>query len=329
MSPSTRRTVVLALGWALPVGLVLLTVLPAIALWSRLPEPVATHWNLRGHPNGAMPRVSAVGISLALACAGAALAALWTAVKPRTAGVGVALLAGGLFLSGLGASTSLVVILGNLDAATWRQAASLGWARLAIMLVIPYGLGAAGAVAGRLTEVSVPPPSPGAGARLGLSPTERAFWSAGARSRPAVPLTIAGLAAAAAGGAIALDGTAGPGLLIAAAMVVVAGAVLSVSSVWVTAGADGLTVRYGPLGWPVTRLPLRRILSAEAIRVRTVSWGYRGSLLLAGRAAVIVRNGPALRVHLKGNRRFLVTVDDAESGAALINDELARSAGPS
>jgi hypothetical protein len=42
-----------------------------------------------------------------------------------------------------------------------------------------------------------------------------------------------------------------------------------------------------------------------------------------GAAAVVVRRGPALRLSLRDGKTFLVTVDDAETGAALLNDLIA------
>jgi hypothetical protein len=55
---------------------------------------------------------------------------------------------------------------------------------------------------------------------------------------------------------------------------------------------------------------------------RNDSFGYRGSLLVFGSAAV-VRRGPALRLSLRDGKTFLVTVDDAATGAALLNDLIA------
>jgi hypothetical protein len=50
---------------------------------------------------------------------------------------------------------------------------------------------------------------------------------------------------------------------------------------------------------------------------------FAGSLLVLGRASVVLRRGPALRLTLRDARTFLVTVDDAATGAALLNDLIA------
>jgi len=82
-----------------------------------------------------------------------------------------------------------------------------------------------------------------------------------------------------------------------------------------------VSVGYGPLGLRLTRFPLRRIVAAEAVdRASPNGFGYRGSLLVLGAAAVIVRRGPALRLTLRDGKTFVATVDDADTGAALLND---------
>lgn len=54
-------------------------------------------------------------------------------------------------------------------------------------------------------------------------------------------------------------------------------------------------------------------------------WGYRGSRRTFGRAALVLRTGPAIRLDLTDNRTFAVTVDDAATGAGLLNDLRARA----
>jgi hypothetical protein len=58
-----------------------------------------------------------------------------------------------------------------------------------------------------------------------------------------------------------------------------------------------------------------RLVSASARNYSMMQmggWGYRGSLKLLHRAAVVTRRGDALDLRLKGNRRFIVTVDSPE-----------------
>jgi len=91
----------------------------------------------------------------------------------------------------------------------------------------------------------------------------------------------------------------------------------------------GLHVGYGLLPWPSTHIPLEEIASASAIDVRPIEWGgwgYRGSLTLVKRAAVVLRAGPGLRLDLHGGKVFVVTIDDPETPAALLNAETQRLA---
>jgi hypothetical protein len=106
-------------------------------------------------------------------------------------------------------------------------------------------------------------------------------------------------------------------------LIVIGLAVLFFTSVRVRVAARGVTVAYGVLGFRLTRIPLRRISGAEAVLRTTPSFGYRGSLLVLGTAAVVLRRGPALRLTLRDGKTFLVTVDDAATGAALLNDLIA------
>ncbi len=123
-----------------------------------------------------------------------------------------------------------------------------------------------------------------------------------------------------------MAGLSGNWLLGALLWVVALGSV-ELTSVRALASASGVSVTYGPLRWPRQHIALDQITGAESTEVSPVSWGYRGSLRLFGRAAVILRGGEALRLDLVGHRSFLLTVDDAAIAAALINDEIGRAGG--
>ena len=50
------------LGVVAPAAWVVIAVGTFVACWTRLPDPLATHWGWSGTPNGAMPRVAALGL---------------------------------------------------------------------------------------------------------------------------------------------------------------------------------------------------------------------------------------------------------------------------
>jgi hypothetical protein len=80
---------------------------------------------------------------------------------------------------------------------------------------------------------------------------------------------------------------------------------------------------------PIVRvsIPLAQIERLEYVPdlrpVRYGGWGYRGSLRLLKRAAVILRRGEGVIFALTGDRRYILTVDDAESLARTVQARIA------
>lgn len=163
-----------------------------------------------------------------------------------------------------------------------------------------------------------------------LAPGEPAYWSGTATNRGIMLLVVLVLLE---GGLIHLMLSQTPGLAkwgIAVHVLLLFG----LSLMWkvrVTLNERALTIHYGQLGWPRQRLPLERIVSAQTFELEPMEhggWGYRGSLRLTNRAAVVVRSGLALRLELQGGKRLSITVDDAETAARLINGFVSRRAEP-
>lgn len=98
------------------------------------------------------------------------------------------------------------------------------------------------------------------------------------------------------------------------------------SQVRVRLDASELGIRYGYLGGLRQRIALERISAARATHLEPMDhggWGYRGSMRLRGRAALVVRAGAALELDLDDGKRFSITVDDAENAARRINAAVA------
>jgi hypothetical protein len=126
-------------------------------------------------------------------------------------------------------------------------------------------------------------------------------------------------------GLVAAVRSAAPGL----GIVFVGVAFLAFASVSVSVTGDGVRVRSGRLGWPAVRLSLDQVTSASAIDVKPLTlggWGYRGSVRVFGWASWIVRGGEGLQLDLTRGKRFVVTVDQADEAAAVLNGLLARRA---
>lgn len=85
---------------------------------------------------------------------------------------------------------------------------------------------------------------------------------------------------------------------------------------------DHTGVTVSPLiSWPRTRVPLDEVIQAEVVPVSPLGdfggWGYRVGR--EGAVGIVVRSGEALKVQRTGGRVLVVTVDDAATGAALLN----------
>lgn len=85
-----------------------------------------------------------------------------------------------------------------------------------------------------------------------------------------------------------------------------------------------LEILYGPNGLVRQIFDADEIIAARettAPVVRMGGFGYRGSLKFLRRAALITRRGDALVVELTGDRRFVVTVDEAQAFATALRPE--------
>jgi hypothetical protein len=305
-----------------------MVVVPA-ALWSRLPPRLTDHWTIGGTANGSMPRLVTLLTLGAIAVPGTALfVAGWLAgrrggrvgrLRPgRTAaGTAAGLTAIGVFLTAMAAGSILLVSVVNLGGGGLRSD-SVGPG------AAPLLVGGAALVTAFASLVlrrygGFGSPEDATRASLGLRPGERAVWSGRARAAWALPTGALLIAAGALTGVLARQWD--PTFVLALAGVLT----LCFTSARVTVATRGVSVGYGALGLRLTRIPLSRIESAVAVELRSFSFGYRGSLLLFGSAAVILRRGPALRLTLRDGKTFVVTVDDAATGAALLNDLIAAS----
>ncbi|AKZ56889.1 conserved membrane protein of unknown function [Streptomyces ambofaciens ATCC 23877] len=303
--------------------------LPLVA-GGRLPDRLATHWDLDGGPpDGSMPLwaaslvpaliwlVTAAATAVPLLRAGPAAGARWTMVV---------LLPTGVVLGGAQAA----VVRANLDRADWHEARQpTAWIVAVLVLAV------LAAVGGRLLatrrsggdgEATPGADDDAASGADGLAPIlpkgRRMAWF----SRTANPwlhlvAAVTGLVAVAALVALA-GGLAAPGALWAlfAGFAAASLSCALFSSVQARVSERGLEVSFGPLGWPRRRWSPGDIDAARAEVRRPAQvggWGYRLSGL---GTTVMLRAGECLVVRPRGRRTdFAVSVDDAERGAALLN----------
>lgn len=287
--------------------------------WDRLPDPLASHWGFGGEPNDSLGR-TAFAVLMLGAVAISGLSAAWVSRRPDAQPTHLSVpIVLATFLEWTLVLIAGAALIANLDAAGWQNADELP-VPLSFVMVVPAALVAAGvgSIARTLeqpTAVLGQTPS-----SVGLVAGERAAWIGTVRVMWPVYL----------GGAMSIVGilmivTAGlgPALL----LVVASAMVMAFASVRVTADRSGLAIAYGPFGWPRTRIALDRIERVTVIEVPRGShggWGYRGSLRLMGKAALVLRSGEAIQVDLQDGKQFIVTIDGAEAAAGTLNDLSAR-----
>jgi Protein of unknown function (DUF1648) len=295
------------------------------ALWARLPPRLADHWTFAGTANGSAPRlVTFLALGLIAVPGTALFLAGWFAgrhggrvgrLRPgRTAaGTAARLTAIGVFLTAMATGSVLLVSVSNLGGGGLRSD-SVGPGAAPLLVGGSALVTAFASLVLRRFGGFGSPDSEAPRASLGLRAGERAVWSGRARAAWAAPLGALLIAAGALTWALARQWDPAAVLLLAGVLT------LAFTSVRVTVAMRGVSVGYGVLGLRLTRIPLSRIESAAAVELRSFSFGYRGSLLMFGSAAVILRRGQALRLTLRDGKTFVVTVDDAATGAALLND---------
>lgn len=319
MTPRTRMTLVGVVVPALigAVGLVLI----ALAL-PQLPDPIAIHWGVTGEPDGFGSIGTVLWVIPVVVVGYAALC--FSLARGHDTGVTAVqrlVLATSPFLATLITViiTGSILIQRGLDDA--RDAPS-------VVPLIGVGL-VAGLVLGGLSLLVLPPVTDDPDDRprdtpvLELSPTERAVWFqriAPARWLTFLLLGVAGLVIV--GGGLALWFFAPLwAFLVFVVLEVVAALLVATTMFWrIRIDASGFTATAGP-GWPRFAIPLSEVESCAVITVTPMrdfgGWGIRWGA--KGRIGIVTRSGSALEVRREDGRALVVTVSQAEQGAALLN----------
>lgn len=116
------------------------------------------------------------------------------------------------------------------------------------------------------------------------------------------------------------------GWIAALVVIVVAFALAATTSFRVQITPEGFAAR-ALLGWPRIRIPLDEVESARAVEISPFGefggWGWR--IAVDGRSGIVMRRGSAIEVSRRDRRPFIVTIDGAEEGAALLQAYVDRS----
>lgn len=322
-----RRFVLVAI--VLPIAVTLLAVVVQLLLLPRLPELVASHWGPSGVADGFTPPwltpllTAVLGSVLPLLLAGAALPALRRGHDGASARLVGAMSAG---IAVLLATLLTWTIIIQLDVADPSIVTLPFWPDMVTVFAIAV---AAGLGAWLVLPRGDAHPRPTAPApTLALAAGERAVWMRSVSIARAglivVVLADIVVSALAVGSWVVGASAAGAWLLSAVALLLV---VLTATSVAFHVRVDdtGLTVQ-SVLGLPRVRVALDDIESVAVIDAQPMAefggWGIR--LAVDGRFGVVLRAGEAIAITRRGARPFVVTVDDADTGAALLRAFSAR-----
>ncbi len=280
--------------------------------WSHLPARLATHWDSRGRVNGFMSRSATLVWTIGSATLAAAFLITLTVLAVRRKSYG-----GQLIGVSIGALITSIYTFATLDSVVSAQSDAAatpgpGLFRLAPVILAPVILVV---VSVRAVAMSQPVGDIPLGTRVDLAPGERAVWIGSLTAWPMLlpPLFI-----------IALGVVLAATLRLWAFLALVPLGILlcGLGHIRVRVDSTGLRVFYGVGSLISTHIDANKIVHADAIDVKPTAWGgwgYRGSLKLFKRAAVVLRRGPGIRLQLSGGEQFAVTIDHPDDAAALLN----------
>ncbi|WP_427869420.1 DUF1648 domain-containing protein [Leucobacter luti] len=316
-------------GVAAPMLIIGIAVTLTLVWIPRLPDPMAVHWGLDGAPDGFGPRwlTPAMAASIGVLLVGLSTAFWWPRRRGSMHGVwapthrfmAAFVLGNVTFIEGIAVGTAVL----QLDQVEAAGAGGI-WGVLGLSLGLAVAAGVLGWLCQPAVEVTAGESSDAAPIELGS--TERAVWLGVARPRPAFVIVMTWLSVMTLGAGIAMSMSGPPvGLILIAVALLLAFLMALTSWFRVRVDASGFEARSWS-GWPEFRIPLNEI---ERVEVRDFEpfaefggWGLRWA---PGVTALVLRGGQGMKVVRKTGRAFVVTVEGADRGAALLAAELIRA----
>lgn len=315
---------ILLVGAIIPLVVALVGVALILIALPDLPDPVAIHWGTSGAADGFGPAWVNLVILLALVVVYSAFALVVSRGETLSVSQRI-VLATAPFL----AVFLTCVLAGSL----WmqrglEQASDAPNVGFLILVGALAGGGAAVASWFLLPSSSTDDRSATAVPTLDLGPTERAVWMRSSGPSGVAVFLILGtfvLVSAVTIVALVLSAPVLVSALYSGLLLVIALLVAGTVFWRVRVSAEGLVVR-SALGIPRFTVPISDIDTATVTDVQPVrdfgGWGLRWGG--PGRFGIVTRSGEALEVRRNNGKSFIVTVDDAETAAALLNSLVRR-----
>lgn len=310
---------VLLVGGVVPVAIALAGAVVMMSWIPELPDPIAVHWS-EGGVDGYGPAwpLALTPLGIVLVFSGfAVLTARNPTANRMLTGSQKFFLSTGTWLStmlSVGIGGSIAIQRGLEDAS---RAGDVG-----LFLLVGAAAGIALAVPAWFLLPAVDP-SPHATIEaepLELHSTELVSWSRTVFIAPTALVVALGALVTAVVAVVVTALSAPEGVWYAVSSLVVVIVLLLSTSGWrVSADRRGLIVR-SAFGWPRVSIPLHELDSVQVVAVDPAAdfggWGWRRDL--AGRSGIIMRRGPAIQATRASGKKFVVTVDDAETGAGVL-----------
>lgn len=337
---------------SIPPCLFLIYLIPAVILYSKTPEPMAIHWGLTGTPNGTADKlVFAITTLLVILIFGVAAVTTTTIAVKRNRQISSSANSSDTtsfylipfhwimtFLTATVSLSALSTVIVNYNQPNWHLV-KFPFLALLAMLMVPvitaststYGITK---LLPTSTAVSVDnvtdnqQPSSTA-LDINLASGKKAVWYGSAvnsvmRIVTVLFLILFGMAVTV-GQLSAIPLSLIIPLTLSSALLAVAFSFFT--SIQVSITQREVTVAYGVWRYPKTHIPIERINHAESIFVNPLQWGgwgYRGSLKLMKRAAIVLRKGEGIKLYLKNNSVIVITVDGSVQAAQVVNSIVGR-----
>lgn len=327
MTSTSQRAAQRGIGLLAPIALAVIGIGPILVRWGSIPASIPSHWSGGAHPDGSTSKIAALVLSIVVVAVASALL-VGVAYGRRRSLQGATSIGGASALIGslIGEMNSIVAwrSIGHADWHTVTVPTGLAQVGLTLaLLVVPIAF--ATVVCRWISVIATNELVTGlAVGTITARPGERVVWAERLQIKPL--LILAKWMTAVGVGIVILNLTAGilgrHGWTFGVELILVALVMTCLASIRVRADQAGLHISYGLAGWPRQTIKAADISLASAIDIRPIEWGgwgYRGSLRVFRRAAIVLRKGEGIRLDLRNNKVFVVTISDAETGAAVLN----------